>query len=182
MIIITIISRGVLDSRFSPQRGFDRDGGEAFFYLANSPNVIHWFIENRDMDHPKVSSLPTGMPPDVVNDKPSEVIPLSSRPLFFLNADRVRTGGGQWFDRWNVSQMCKDNRFCTQPFNGKESELGVTHIDFVDHLVSVPFLLCVHGGGEDPSPKAFEAMLMGTIPIVKRGFISDACDIIIFNI
>ena len=28
--------------------------------------------------------------------------------------------------------------------------------------------MCVHGGGQDPSPKAWEAMLAGTIPIVQH--------------
>jgi len=168
------IPRGTLDVRFRLQRGFSRDGGVGFQQLLNSPNIIHWFIENRDYDHPKLSSLPTGMPPDVALDIPKEVIPLKNRPLLFLNADRIRDGGGQWYDRWNASQMCKTNHFCSQPFNGINAELGVQHKDFVDHLVNVPFLMCVHGGGEDPSPKAFEAMLMGTIPIIKKGYITDA--------
>jgi hypothetical protein len=29
------------------------------------------------------------------------------------------------------------------------------------HLEQVPFILCVHGGGVDPSPKAWEAVIAG---------------------
>ena len=35
-------------------------------------------------------------------------------------------------------------------------------------------MLCPHGGGVDPSPKAFEALAVGTIPIVQRSDVYDA--------
>lgn len=168
------IPRGVLDSRYRNQRGFDQDGGFGFRALVDDPRVIHWFIENHDYDHPKISSLPTGMPPDVTNSIPSSIHPLSERPLRFLLIDRVREGTGQWFDRWNVSEMCKNSLYCQRPFYGSQAFDGTTHQDFVDNIVSLPFVLCVHGGGIDPSPKAFEAIFLGTIPIIKRGFIDDA--------
>lgn len=38
----------------------------------------------------------------------------------------------------------------------------------------MPFILCTHGGGLDPSPKAFEAILVGTIPIVQHSTLDDA--------
>lgn len=118
------VPRGALDQRFRPQRGFYSDG---FLKLLNSPNIIHWFIENRDFDHPKLSSIPTGMPPDVMLDIPKDVVPLMNRPLIFLDASRIRDGRGQWYDRWNASEMCKINPFCSQPFNGGQSENGVSH-------------------------------------------------------
>ena len=34
-------------------------------------------------------------------------------------------------------------------------------------LLKYTFTLCVNGGGLDPSPKAFEAIIAGSIPIIK---------------
>jgi hypothetical protein len=39
---------------------------------------------------------------------------------------------------------------------------------------SVPFIVCPHGGGQDPSPKAWEAILLGTIPILQHSHMDDA--------
>jgi hypothetical protein len=38
---------------------------------------------------------------------------------------------------------------------------------FVETLSKYTFTLCVNGGGLDPSPKAFEAIIAGSIPIIK---------------
>jgi hypothetical protein len=35
-------------------------------------------------------------------------------------------------------------------------------------MQAVPFILCVHGGGLDPSPKAWESLLLGTIPVMQH--------------
>jgi hypothetical protein len=51
-----------LDVRQRPIRGFGgSDGGKYFQTLIDNPQVIHWFAENRDLLHPKLSSLPTGL-------------------------------------------------------------------------------------------------------------------------
>ena len=54
------------------------------------------------------------------------------------------------------------------------SLLGVAHSQFLLELSQVPFILCTHGGGLDPSPKAFEAMIVGTIPIIQHSTLDDA--------
>lgn len=43
---------------------------------------------------------------------------------------------------------------------------GISHKDFHALLNTVPFIASVKGGGLDPSPKAWEAILAGTIPII----------------
>ena len=42
----------------------------------------------------------------------------------------------------------------------------VSRKEYLALVASVPFVACVHGGGLDPSPKAWEALLVGTIPII----------------
>jgi hypothetical protein len=146
--------------------------------LLNSPQIIHWFAENHDMQHPKLSTLPTGLVgenPDERADFPDQILPLHKRPLLVMNADRIRRGS-QWVEREEVFHMCQNASFCMQPFEGAQARigLGVTHKDFLSHLASVPFILCVHGGGIDPSPKAWESLLVGTIPIIRHSTCDDA--------
>lgn len=54
-----------IDPRFHPLRGFANspDGGNYFQRLVNDERIIHWFAENKDVNHPKLSTLPTGNKP-----------------------------------------------------------------------------------------------------------------------
>ena len=51
---------------------------------------------------------------------------------------------------------------------------GISQRVWVRLATSVPFVLCVHGGGLDPSPKAWEAIMLGTIPIIQHSTLDDA--------
>ena len=45
---------------------------------------------------------------------------------------------------------------------------------FEDQLRAHAFVLCVEGGGLDPSPKAWQAIAAGAIPIVRRTALAPA--------
>ena len=47
----------------------------------------------------------------------------------------------------------------------------VSRREYLALVASVPFVACVHGGGLDPSPKAWEALLVGTIPIIGAALV-----------
>jgi hypothetical protein len=52
-----------------------------------------------------------------------------------------------------------------------------TEVDAVEYgklLEHYSFVLCVQGGGIDPSPKAWQAMLHGAIPIMIRSTVASA--------
>ncbi len=88
-------------------------------------------------------------------------------------SDRVRSGTGQWYTRAHVIEMCDAiPEYCLRP-SGDMAD-GVQHSDFVKLVASVPFIACAHGGGMDPSPKAWEAIMYGTIPIIQRSTLDDA--------
>ena len=170
--------------------------------FIESPNLIHWFAENKDTNHPKLSSLPTGMSTPDYNDEfyahnipIPHSIPILDRPLKLLVSDRVRDGSGQWKDRNDVASLCPHISYCLQPNAGfhKESGIhislpyhvllvfllthtisGVGHLQFLTEVSQVTFILCTHGGGIDPSPKAFEAIIVGTIPIIQHSTLDDA--------
>ena len=168
-----------VDVRFPTLRGFaaSADGGEHYQRLLNDPRIIHWYCENHDMVHPKISTLPTGLKLEI-HDTAVQAIPTSThyfadRPLKILVSDRVRDGTGQWATRASVMNMCDAlPQFCTRP-TGSE-DLGVPHQQYLALLKSVPFVACAHGGGMDPSPKAWEAIMAGTIPIIQHSTLDDA--------
>ena len=171
-----------VDGRFKIMRGFSlrMDGGPYYQTLLNSPQVIHWYAENHDLTHPKISTLPTGMSvehPDDQTDYPtdrSQIVPIQKRPIKVLLSDRVRTGTGTWALRAQVAHMCSNSSLCVTPDPQKRVvDSGVSHKEFVELLLSVPFVACVRGGGLDPSPKAWESILVGSIPIIQHNSLDD---------
>ena len=69
--------------------------------------------------------------------------------------------------------MCRSiPNYCTRPASAGSE--GVSHAEYLKLLRSLPFIACPHGGGVDPSPKAWEAILVGTIPIIERSIVVDA--------
>ena len=84
------------------------------------------------------------------------------RPLTMLQIDR-RRNGPQWLDREYVHYTCANEwiDFC-------RPESSPPGKPFFDLLQKHSFVLCVHGGGQDPNPKAWETLLAGSIPIIKH--------------
>lgn len=186
------------DKRYTAIRWFGNHG-QGWESMIKDPRIVHWYAENHDIEHPKVSTLPTGftkydyyepLPTGVSYPNEDSVIDLDKRPLTVLHADRVRDGQGQWELRKQVEDMCNEIDWCIQPVEELEKEskekqkkeglltepggLEVTHERFIEFLHNSPFIACVHGGGIDPSPKAFEAMYHGTIPIVRKSVLYDS--------
>ncbi|WP_132700680.1 hypothetical protein [Reinekea marinisedimentorum] len=142
--------------------------------ILSSPNLIHWFAENLDDNNePKLSPLPLGMVYPNYKDNcsiPIHSVPaLSNRSHMVLCAHRERDGE-QWITRKKVTQLAKNqwNSFCTI----LESE--VLEEVFFNLCKTHKFVLCVEGGGLDPAPKAWHAIINGAIPIVKSSAL-DSC-------
>lgn len=149
--------------------------------LAN-PLLLHMFAENLDeAGGDKVSGIPLGVNPmefpnyngNFLIDKiPMHIPSLSERPLKMQNVDRQRDphvatdvhghATSQFVERQRVLERCRLNwtDFCVPRTLSQET--------FFESLREYPFVKCVHGGGLDPSPKAFEAVLSGTIPIIQH--------------
>ena len=135
--------------------------------------VLHTFSENLDEAHPRVTGIPTGLNAgEFPNANGDYLLPriagptkLSLRPLKVLDSNRQRTAPqfkGQFEDRARLTRLCQTvwKNVCVH----RTIEPGA----FFDGMQEYPFVMCVHGGGQDPSPKAWEAMLAGTIPIVQH--------------
>lgn len=135
--------------------------------ILGHPLLIRWFAENLEDDSdPRFTPLPTGMvypngpptSPPPVNHRPPH-----SRPLKVLCAHRVRTGP-QWDLRRDLTERAQNDwaDFCTVP------EENLPEDEFLALMRSHAFVLCAEGGGLDPSPKAWQAILSDAIPIVRK--------------
>eukprot|EP01036_Dinobryon_divergens_P022433 gene22433-30686_t len=124
-----------------------------------------------------------------------------TRPVWVLSMDRVRSGMNQWADRGQTWLACRVSPFC---FTANELGRGLqgplkndsvlaAHAasaasnggkvnfegdqdqgDFKKMIAQSKFLLIIHGGGLDPSPKCWETIALGTIPILVSGPLDDS--------
>jgi len=141
--------------------------------LHDDPRMIAWYVHNLDRYLPKMIPLPIGYwegnGTSLLREcnKVDPGTDLSRRPLKALSIHRHRDGA-QWEKRKLVS------------------DLAISHWSaFVDSVDSIPktqfssrireysFVLCVQGGGLDPSPKAWVALLNGCIPIIEASPTAD---------
>jgi len=122
------------------------------------------FVENLDVATPDLLGLPTGIVPTsrLGTVRSASVAHRERQGLRVLSASRIRQGA-QWDDRREVQRLADEEwaDLCTSV--GGE----VTAREYRRLLQEHTFVLCPHGGGFDPSPKAWEALLEGCIPIVR---------------
>jgi hypothetical protein len=142
--------------------------------ILDDPRLVRWHAENLDdASHPKFRPLPVGMlfrnPDAGLRIAVPDVVPVANRPVRVLCAHRARTGL-QWDLRREIAQLCKEHfsSFCTVLEN------EVPEPEFLHLLHQHAFVICVEGGGLDPSPKAWQALLHGAIPIVRSNALNEA--------
>jgi hypothetical protein len=138
------------------------------------PQLCRWFVENLDEKrHPKMSPLPVGL---VFPDGPPadgvvvpEVPPLATRPPRILCAHRDRVGP-QWELRRQVTAIARSHwaGWCTV------LDEEVSEAQFLALVEQHAFVLCIEGGGLDPSPKAWQAVLHGAVPVVRDSPLREA--------
>jgi hypothetical protein len=159
-----------IDARW---RHFTEAERAQIYRLMDDGRVIHWFAENRDQDLPRVSTMPVGevfydgSPDKAAVDLPA--IRLIDRPLKMFCAHRIREGV-QWQTRARVTNLCKESLGHLSTIVEEELPLA----DYKRLIRQHPFVLCVQGGGLDPSPKAWTCIANGSIPIIKSSALDDA--------
>ncbi|CAK0907542.1 unnamed protein product [Prorocentrum cordatum] len=176
-----------LDARFPPTRNHTL---EIFSDLLDQRLVDRWVTENLDdaAFHRKLVAVPTGFyTKKCVFQGQSDVdcslmywpviradwiVPLSRRPLTVScngNLERqfgASSGGARQFGaRTAALENCRPG----SPWSGFSEHRG--HMDTEEFPLwwqNHSFVICAHGGGLDPSPRAFMAIAAGAIPIVQR--------------
>ena len=154
-----------IDQRWPP---FNAEIREIIEKIAASSKVRHWFAENLDSKFSdRVSPLPSGMVyphnrgPGVIEQP--DVPLLANRPLRVLVGARTRPGP-QWDLRRFTSGLAES------AWSGFVTHLTeeVPEPEFLRLMSEHAFVLCVEGGGLDPSPKAWQALQYGAIPIIRK--------------
>lgn len=160
-----------LDKRW---KEFSKETQDDIRNILNNIYVKYWFCENLDEKiHPKIYPMPLGMV--YPNTDAKRTIdntyfpPLSNRPLKVLCAHRVRTGK-QWEMRKQITSWAKEywSGFCTV------IERDVPEDEFLGLVKEHAFVLCAEGGGIDPSPKAWQSIANGAIPIMRETALKSA--------
>jgi len=134
--------------------------------ILDHPHLRHWYAENlEEGGQQRRSPLPLGMTfPSGMSDGllPSSPPPLTQRPLRVFCAHRHREGL-QWQRRRLVSDLAEGawRAFTTTP------AVEMPEPAFMAELERHAFVLCAEGGGLDPSPKAWAALLHGAIPVIR---------------
>jgi hypothetical protein len=130
------------------------------------PLLTRWHAENLSgHEHPKLEPMPLGMT-FTTQDERVQFAPrpgpgLYERALRAFCAHRVRPGA-QWDVRLGVTELARSH--WGNACEIAETILPITAFDAA--LRRNAFVLCVQGGGYDPSPKAWRSLLHGAIPII----------------
>jgi len=156
-------------------RGIDRRYGghismEDWTSLQRDPRIVHLFVTNLDVPpNFKVTAIPVGINPQegipLIQDRKSLIVQnktIITRPLSIAFTNRVREGIGTWAERNTVQRLCQNEwkSFC----NVSQPPIRT----FESFIKSYSFLFCIHGGGLDPNPNAWTALLNGVIPIMRH--------------
>ena len=86
-----------------------------------------------------------------------------------------RNRDGTQFDiRKKVTQLCETvwSSFVTYYQEGLMDDDGLSQ-----KMKNAKFCICVRGGGYDPSPKAWQALINGCIPIIQHSPLDEAYNI-----
>lgn len=143
--------------------------------IHDHPLLRRWFAENLSRsDWPRMRPLPLGIVfaagmPEGGIPIPKTIQPLADRPLNVMCAHRLREGP-QWETRRTVTRIAREHwRGWVDIFEQEQTEP-----EFMAAMARHSFVLCVEGGGLDPSPKAWQALLVGTIPIIRSSALDAA--------
>lgn len=153
---------------------FKAEVHQALDEIENHDLLLHWFAENLDARwSKKVSPLPTGrvFPENRSNSRlrcPRSTR-ICDRPLRVFCGHRIREGR-QWEPRKKVTNLAKNQ----WSVFSEVLEDFVSEKTFADFLKAYPFVLCVEGGGLDPSPKAWHAIQCGALPVIRKTATWDA--------
>lgn len=152
-------------SDWSPSINFPME----YRILVDSPFVKRWYMLNCLCTHPKVIAYPGGLAHTETMDATLRELRRtatkheSTNPLCVWRDRRFNVCGDQYIQRDRVERFVKEH---PESFDWREPTLDP--IDFYHLLAQYKFVLCPFGNGVDPSPKAFEAMILKTVPIVLR--------------
>ena len=161
-----------IDDRYPPNSGHEYAAALA---LAEEPYVRSLWVENLDEEIPGARAMPGGIWPRGQYDSLVRKIQFSDFPKahpkkLLLCAHRTRAGS-QFDLRRRVNALARSN---WSSFTTVIEEAEMPSETYMSLLRDHSFTLCVRGGGIDPNPKAFEALLSGSIPVIESSPVAAA--------
>jgi hypothetical protein len=151
-------------------RSFTAEEECILWQIAQHPLLRCWWAENLDWAFSaKVRPLPLGVLPGNATAAellaaPQQPRPVLERELSVLCAHRERPGP-QWRSRAALSDQLRQ---LDRPWiHVVDEELPPAR--FAALLQRCSFVICASGGGWDPCPKLWHALLQGAIPVVCSG-------------
>jgi hypothetical protein len=140
--------------------------------LINNKYVKYIFVENLDTLNPKLVPIPLGILHNMKVDYNlfMDQKDLTLRDIKVFCCHRIREDGSkQWDKRKEVTKLClsewKDIVYYKDVMDENE---------FKNTLLNSQFVICVNGGGIDPSPRVWQALLCGCIPIIQKSTLDEA--------
>lgn len=130
-------------------------------------NMVRWFTQNVEVDHPKIESIPIGLEdecwfPHIHKERKileKMNTPRVNKNLLYINHS-IRTNPGE---RLRPYQLFQHAPWATCVFGGN----GIGFHEYLDNIHSHVFTLCPEGNGTDTHRK-WEVLYVGGIPIEKR--------------
>jgi len=131
-------------------------------------NIIHWFSQNVDLEHPALESIPIGLEnskwfPEL--DKPGKILSKSKEKKDIKNLCYINH---------NISTNVKERIKPYQLLDGMDwmtihkGHNGYCFDRYINEIYSHKFMICPDGNGID-THRVWECLYLGTIPIQKRG-------------
>ncbi len=135
--------------------------------LFKHPLINKIFVENLDCTLPKTVPIPIGINTQVACNSEyylrHENINIE-KSIKFTNFNIKRCTSIQWAERHYLDKLCR--KFWSE--NYAKTRESLSHESYLKVLSEHMFTVCAHGGGLDVNPKLWEALLVGTIPIIRK--------------
>lgn len=148
-------------------------------FIINHSKIKHIFVENLDTLHTKLTPIPLGIHPifskSYTNNFNSEIVIRNNKDILVFCCHRTYNGvnhpgwKAQFLDREIINELSQTDWKSFVEYR----EVLPLH-EFKNMLLQSKFTLCPHGGGIDPSPRCWEALLCGSIPIIEHSTLDEA--------
>lgn len=139
---------------------------ESYATFADNPMVIHWFAQNLNIRHPKISMIPIGVANIMWNHGKRELfqnlpkIEFSKKENLVYFEFTVCTNNSK-------RQICKDIISKHFTFGNRLSS-----IEYLNKLANSKFIISPEGNGID-CHRIWETLLVGSVPVVLRSIFSE---------
>jgi hypothetical protein len=152
-------------SDWSPVINFKKE----YDIILDNPYLIRWYMTNSLSSHPKIITYPGGL----CHNEASDILLMnirntvekrdSNKILCVWRNRNFNVCGNEYITRHIVEKYVKQH---SEIFDWIDPNLSTEK--FYQLMSQYKFVLCPVGNGVDPCPKAYEAIILKTIPIMIR--------------